>query len=208
MIAALLAPGSMTVTLGQAPAWLGVVGFALIGLPLYVCASGATPLAAGLVAAGASPGAAVAMLLAGPATNVTTFGVLGKLHGRRIALIFGASVVIMAIVCGWSVDAALGAEHAIPALERGHEHAGWWQWASLAALGLMVAASLARMGPRSWLQTVMSFGGHDHDHDHGEGESEGCGGTSDMCSGEPSEHEHDHDHDDDHAEPHGADGVI
>ena len=39
------------------PTW---VCFALLGLPLYVCASGATPLAAAIIFAGASPGAAVA----------------------------------------------------------------------------------------------------------------------------------------------------
>ena len=57
--------------------------FALIGLPVYVCASGATPLVAVLIALGVSPGAALVFLLTGPAMNVTTFGVLTKLHGRR-----------------------------------------------------------------------------------------------------------------------------
>ena len=58
---------------------------ALVGVPIYVCASGATPLAALAAQKGLSAGAALAFLLAGPATNVTTFGVLASLHGRRLA---------------------------------------------------------------------------------------------------------------------------
>ena len=42
------------------PRMAQVALFAVIGMPVYVCASGATPLAAVLIAAGLSPGAAVA----------------------------------------------------------------------------------------------------------------------------------------------------
>ena len=45
---------------------------ALFGMPAYVCASGATPLVAVLIYKGASPGAVLAFLLTGPATNITT----------------------------------------------------------------------------------------------------------------------------------------
>ena len=53
---------------------------ALIGIPIYVCASGATPLGAVLLHKGMSAGALVAFLMTGPATNISTFGVIRSLH--------------------------------------------------------------------------------------------------------------------------------
>ena len=44
----------------------------IIGIPLYICASASTPIAAALVLKGLSPGAALVFLLAGPATNAAT----------------------------------------------------------------------------------------------------------------------------------------
>ncbi|HRV08115.1 MAG TPA: permease, partial [Acidobacteriota bacterium] len=70
------------------PSLLEVPLFALLGLPAYICASGATPLVAVLLSGGISPGAALALLLTGPATNITTFGILTQLHGRRTAVVF------------------------------------------------------------------------------------------------------------------------
>ena len=46
--------------------------------------------------------------LTGPATNLTTMGVLGGLHGRRAALLFGALVAAAAVGLGYAVNAALG----------------------------------------------------------------------------------------------------
>jgi len=50
-----------------------------IGVPLYVCASASTPLAALFVAKGASAGAALVFLLVGPATNAATIGAIARL---------------------------------------------------------------------------------------------------------------------------------
>ncbi|HAO18579.1 MAG TPA: permease, partial [Alteromonas macleodii] len=47
---------------------------ALIGIPMYICATASTPLAVGFLAAGLSPGAVLVFLMAGPATNVSTMG--------------------------------------------------------------------------------------------------------------------------------------
>ena len=173
-VAALFAPDSLPGVLAGLPAWADVVAFALLGLPLYVCASGATPLAAALIFAGASPGAAVAFLLAGPASNVTTFGVLSGLHGRRLAWGFGAAVVGLSIVAGVSINAALGPGYVTPLGHGGHgDHAGLLQWACALALIAVFAASLLRHGPRSWVLTVLSLGAH-HSHAH-DGLGECCG---------------------------------
>ncbi len=103
-VASVAQPFLSTGWLARIPDVLEVPLFALVGLPAYVCASGATPLVAVLLAGGVSPGAALAFLLTGPATNVTTFGVLAKLHGKRIALIFSCAITGLSIALGYAVN--------------------------------------------------------------------------------------------------------
>lgn len=80
----------------------------LIGVPLYVCADASTPIAAALIAGGVSPGAALVFLLAGPATNIGTIGVLARQFGRQAVAIYLASIVVVALAAGALVDLAAG----------------------------------------------------------------------------------------------------
>ena len=148
--------------LANIPDWLEVPAFALLGLPIYVCASGATPLAAVLIAGGASPGAALAFLLTGPATNATTFGILGDLHGRRAAILFAICIGIGAIGCGYAVDAILDgvtvgvAEHIHldhPS-HSGEEGSFGSAELFLGLLALLFLMSIFRKGPRAFLNQV------------------------------------------------------
>ena len=93
--------------LNRLPAALEIPAFAILGLPTYVCASSATPFVAVLLAKGVSPGAALAFLLTGPATNVTTFGVLARLHGRKIALCFSATIILLSVALGYLTNSIL-----------------------------------------------------------------------------------------------------
>ena len=163
-VAALLSQGGLTDALLDMPDIAQVMLFALISLPLYVCASGATPLAAGLIFAGASPGAALAFLLAGPATNVTTFGVLSGLHNKRIATLFGLVVIGLAILTGLATNLIFDQLAINPSTSaHAHEEPTWWQTGSAFILCALFILSLLRTGPRHWLQTVLSFGSsHSH----------------------------------------------
>ena len=76
----------------------------LVGLPLYICATASTPVAAALLLKGASPGAALVFLLAGPATNLASITVLLKVLGRRATAIYLGSIAVLAIVCGLLLD--------------------------------------------------------------------------------------------------------
>ncbi len=184
-IAAIVTAAGTPDWLAHMPVGIDVIIFAALGLPIYVCASGATPLAAALIFAGASPGAAIAFLLSGPATNVTTLGVLSKLHDKRTATLFGVGVVVLAIGVGYAINLALPASMPTPSGQLGElAHDSWWQWAGLFAAAVLFGVSLLRRGPRNWLHTVLHFGdrhAHHHDHHH-----EG-----------PCDHEH-HDHDHHH----------
>lgn len=176
----LLDPGA----LAGFPSWLGVPVAALIGMPLYVCASGSTPLAAVLVAKGLSPGAAIAFLLTGPATNVTTFGVLARLHDRRIAIAFAALTLLGASIAGWTTDALVGSIALPAAAAFGHADGSLLQWICLALLAVVVLASLLRQGIRRFVGQIFDTPslaeltgtgprmpncgpGDDHGHHHG-----------------------------------------
>ncbi len=74
---------------------------ALIGVPMYICASASTPIAAGLMLAGVSPGAVLVFLLAGPATNMATLGIVQKELGTRTLVSYLVGVVGIAILFGY-----------------------------------------------------------------------------------------------------------
>jgi len=86
---------------GGLPAMLLMLAF---GIPLYICATSSTPLAAALILKGVSPGAALVFLLAGPATNITSMTVMLGILGRRAAVIYLAAVAIFAVLCGLALD--------------------------------------------------------------------------------------------------------
>ncbi len=81
----------------------------LVAVPMYVCASASTPIAAALVAKGVSPGAALVFLLAGPATNMATITLIARHFGARFLRIYLASAIGVAIACGLALDALAGA---------------------------------------------------------------------------------------------------
>ncbi|HPD16812.1 MAG TPA: SO_0444 family Cu/Zn efflux transporter [Planctomycetota bacterium] len=84
--------------------FVGMVVMMALGIPIYVCATASVPIAAALIAKGVSPGAALAFLITGPATNAATVAVVWKTMGRRTALIYLASVAIAALGCGALLD--------------------------------------------------------------------------------------------------------
>jgi hypothetical protein len=108
---------------------LSIVAMMLLGVPLYVCASASVPIAAGLIHAGASPGAALAFLISGPASNPATITTVWKLLGRRTALLYLAAVATSAIGGGLLLDWLMPALHAVvpPLTAHVHEamHADW-----------------------------------------------------------------------------------
>lgn len=76
----------------------------VVSVPLYVCATSSTPIAAALVLKGLSPGAALVFLLAGPATNAATLSVSVKVLGRRGAFITLGAIVAVSLAMGLMVD--------------------------------------------------------------------------------------------------------
>jgi uncharacterized protein len=168
-IASLAEPALRSSWLAVLPWGVDVVLFAFLGMPMYVCAAGATPLVAVLVAKGVSPGAALAFLLTAPATNATTFGMLARAHGQRPALLFGGLVALLTVSVGLVVNLFLPEVDGIALYEEASAEAGVFEMLCLGAFTLVVALSVLRQGPRGFVGQILSPYGedpHDHDHDH------------------------------------------
>ena len=148
LIAAAVPPDSLLSGLTQVPASLHVPLAAALGVPMYVCASGATPIAAALVAAGLSPGAGLAFLLSGPSTNMTTFGVLKRFHGQATAVAFGALIIVSASLLGWGLDQFIPSLPS-PGPIRHPEHFSGFAWVTGVFVAGLFIAALFRRGPRA-----------------------------------------------------------
>jgi hypothetical protein len=85
--------------------YLSMLLMLAISVPLYVCATASTPIAAALALKGISPGAALVFLLAGPATNAAAITVIAKLIGRRATVVYVAVIVVMSFLAGIGVNA-------------------------------------------------------------------------------------------------------
>lgn len=156
LIGALLPDGVLSVTRGNP--LVAMLCAALVGIPLYMCASSSTPLAAGLLAKGLDPGAALVFLLTGPATNAATISVVSRTLGRRFTMIYLASILVVAMAAGLVLNAFYQWDpaHATGSAAGGHE-GGAMRVLHVGAVIVFVALaawSFRRTGFRSSLQEM------------------------------------------------------
>ncbi|MBQ1784744.1 MAG: SO_0444 family Cu/Zn efflux transporter [Gammaproteobacteria bacterium] len=100
------APPDLLASWGQG--WTGMLVMLVVGIPMYICATASTPLAASLLLAGVSPGAVLVFLLAGPATNLGTLALVGRELGRRAQVGYVAGVAGGALLFGALTDLLIG----------------------------------------------------------------------------------------------------
>ena len=77
-----------------------------IAVPMYICSTGSIPVAAALMMKGLSPGAALVMLMAGPAVNLASILVVHKAMGRRFTSIYLMTIVVFAVLFGLLLNAS------------------------------------------------------------------------------------------------------
>ena len=76
----------------------------LVSIPMYVCATGSIPIAIALMLKGMSPGTALVLLMAGPAANVASMLVIGKVLVRKTFVLYLTTLVMGAIGSGLFID--------------------------------------------------------------------------------------------------------
>lgn len=131
-----------------------------IAIPMYVCATGSIPIALSLMMKGLTPGAALVLLMAGPAINSASMLVINKAFGKKQMTIYITSIIIGAILFGLGIDYLLPHEwfavagtHTMDACCHKEEEASWF------AIGCSVLF-LALLARALW----HTLGGHHHHH--------------------------------------------
>ncbi|AKT36190.1 permease [Chondromyces crocatus] len=161
------------------PPPLDLITSALAAIPIYVCAQGATPLAAVMLHKGLSVGAVLAFLLVGPATNMAILALLRRHLGLRAAVTFALGSAACGVIIGLLANAFIPASsapevHALVARE-----STVVEWVAAAVLAVLLLASILRLGPRGWFATMLVersepvSGEHVHVHGHGCGHGHG-----------------------------------
>ena len=102
MISALVPDDLITTYLGGG--FVAMLLMLAFGIPLYICATASTPIAAAMILKGVSPGAALVFLLVGPATNMATISVLVGLLGRRATVVYLTCIGVTAVIFGLALD--------------------------------------------------------------------------------------------------------
>lgn len=124
--------------------YLSMLMMLVASVPLYICATGSIPIAAVLIMKGLAPGAALVLLMAGPATNIATMAVIGNAMGKRSLWVYLISIIGGALFFGTIVNEFIPREWITgwmtPGMNEGmHEHhAGWLQWVSSGVLVLLI----------------------------------------------------------------------
>ena len=110
----------------------------VISIPMYICATASTPIAAGFILAGLSPGTALVFMMAGPATNISTLGVIKNEMGSQVLIHYLIGISFCAIAFGSLLDFGLTYFAIDIAQQMQHSHSLLPNW-----FGLFCAALLA-----------------------------------------------------------------
>ena len=89
----------------QIPAeWMFYPAVLILSIPFYICATSSIPLAFAFVAKGMPIGAAIVFLIAGPATNAATIGVVYNVLGKKNTILYIVNIAVLSIVAGLLFD--------------------------------------------------------------------------------------------------------
>ena len=151
----------------------------LIALPMYLCATGSIPIAVALMMKGLTPGAALVLLMAGPACNFASMLVINKVLGRRTLVTYLCSIICGAVLFGFAIDYLQFhgmvdfLEHLTYEKECCMEGDSWFAWTCTFLLGLMLVNAIVL--PKLGLRKA-------HCHCGCEGVDDHCGCHEDSCS--------------------------
>lgn len=142
-----------------------------ISVPMYICATGSIPIAVALMMKGLTPGAALVMLMAGPACNVASILVINKVLGKKTLLLYLTAIIIGSILFGVAIDQLLPREwftdHLMSTHACCHDVAGWFEWTCTGILVLLLLNVLRmKLQHKSACSCGHCHEGHCHCHEH------------------------------------------
>jgi len=108
-----------------------------ISIPMYICATASTPIAAGFILAGLSPGTALVFMMAGPATNISTLGVIKNEMGGAVLIRYLLGVSLSTIGFATLLDFSLNYFAINITDQMSHSHEMLPQWFGLTCAGLI-----------------------------------------------------------------------
>lgn len=76
----------------------------LLGIPVYACSIPSIAVVQSLLLLGATPGAAIAYMIAGPATNLGELNAIRNSMGKRPAFFYALMLIIIALIAGSLTD--------------------------------------------------------------------------------------------------------
>ncbi|WP_206483494.1 SO_0444 family Cu/Zn efflux transporter [Thalassotalea sp. G2M2-11] len=113
-----------------------------ISIPMYICATASTPVAAGLILSGISPGTALVFMMAGPATNISTLGVIKNEMGIHVLWRYLLGISSCAVGFGLLLDWILSHFSINFTQQMQHSHEILPFWFSLFCLSLLIFLAL------------------------------------------------------------------
>jgi len=134
--------------------FLGIIVSVLVAIPLYVCATGSIPIASAMIFSGFSPGAGLAFLIAGPATNAVAVTTVKKILGTKSLIIYLVMIFIGAVGFGKLFDWLLpDSAHLIKTIHiHGQEGLSWFhQICAIFLVGLLLTHKIT-----SWVSSLKS----------------------------------------------------
>ncbi|HKK43557.1 MAG TPA: permease [Bacteroidales bacterium] len=100
--------------------FIGMLAILIVSIPVYICATASVPVAAVLMLKGLSPGAALVLLMAGPATNAATITMIGKVLGKKSLNGYLGAIISGALLAGMMIDYLLPSSWFVVSQHFGH----------------------------------------------------------------------------------------
>jgi len=113
-----------------------------ISIPMYICATASTPIAAGFILAGLSPGTALVFMMAGPATNISTLGVIKNEMGTSVLVRYLLGVALSAVAFALLLDFGLNFFEINIGEQMKHSHELLPQWFGLSCAALIALLAI------------------------------------------------------------------
>jgi hypothetical protein len=127
-----------------------MLGVLLLSIPMYICATASTPVAASMLLAGISPGTVLVFLLAGPATNFSSAAILRREWGWPATAAYLVGIAISSLGLGLIVDALFPAAQQIITPQIGAARELFPRGVAIVSLMVLIALAAVPLGPTIW----------------------------------------------------------